>query len=79
MSSFYRGREQQRLSKAEALRRAQLELLGGTTQSVHRSSRGERGAVSLATTKPAASRLSPDAPYAHPYYWAPFVLMGNWK
>jgi CHAT domain-containing protein len=17
--------------------------------------------------------------YAHPYYWAPFILMGNWK
>lgn len=20
----------------------------------------------------------PDRPYAHPYYWAPFILMGNW-
>jgi CHAT domain-containing protein len=20
----------------------------------------------------------PAKPYAHPYYWAPFVLMGNW-
>lgn len=20
----------------------------------------------------------PGAPYAHPYYWAPFILMGNW-
>ena len=29
MSSFYRSRERQQLSKAEALRRAQLELLGG--------------------------------------------------
>lgn len=19
------------------------------------------------------------APYAHPYYWAPFILIGNWK
>jgi CHAT domain-containing protein len=19
------------------------------------------------------------AGYAHPYYWAPFVLMGNWR
>ena len=18
-------------------------------------------------------------PYAHPYYWAPFILIGNWK
>ncbi|HEV8713781.1 MAG TPA: hypothetical protein VGX03_13255 [Candidatus Binatia bacterium] len=21
----------------------------------------------------------PRAPYAHPYYWAPFILIGNWK
>jgi CHAT domain-containing protein len=20
----------------------------------------------------------PGAPYAHPFYWAPFILMGNW-
>ena len=22
---------------------------------------------------------NPQAPYAHPYYWAPFILIGNWK
>jgi CHAT domain-containing protein len=22
---------------------------------------------------------NPSAPYAHPYYWAPFVLIGDWK
>lgn len=21
----------------------------------------------------------PAHPYAHPFYWAPFVLIGNWK
>jgi CHAT domain-containing protein len=21
----------------------------------------------------------PSRPYAHPYFWAPFILMGNWK
>jgi CHAT domain-containing protein len=20
----------------------------------------------------------PNAPFAHPFYWAPFILMGNW-
>jgi CHAT domain-containing protein len=25
-----------------------------------------------------AFRIDPTAPYAHPLYWAPFVLMGNW-
>jgi CHAT domain-containing protein len=22
---------------------------------------------------------NPQAPYAHPAYWAPFVLIGNWR
>lgn len=21
---------------------------------------------------------NPQAPYAHPFFWAPFILMGNW-
>ena len=21
----------------------------------------------------------PSAPFAHPFYWAPFILMGNWQ
>jgi CHAT domain-containing protein len=21
----------------------------------------------------------PKRPHAHPYYWAPFILIGNWK
>jgi CHAT domain-containing protein len=22
---------------------------------------------------------NPKKPYAHPYHWAPFILIGNWK
>ena len=31
--------------------------------------------------KPAPDFADPDAPtsFAHPYYWAPFILMGNWR
>ena len=47
MSQFYDILNQSGLSKAEALRQAQLSLL--------RSSQ-----------------------YQHPFYWAPFVLVGNW-
>jgi CHAT domain-containing protein len=25
-----------------------------------------------------AFKVDTKAPYAHPYYWAPFILMGNW-
>jgi len=45
-------RGQPAMSKAEALRLAQLDLM-------HRG--GERG-----------------EDYAHPFYWAPFILIGNW-
>jgi CHAT domain-containing protein/Flp pilus assembly protein TadD len=48
------------LTKIEALRRAQLDLLQGRARS-ERS-----GAVN-------------PTDFSHPYYWAPFVLMGNWQ
>ena len=48
MAEMYARRQEQQLTKIEALRQAQLSLL-------------------------AESR------YAHPFYWGPFILMGNWK
>lgn len=48
MSEFYRNLTQARLTKAEALRQAQLSLLNNPQ-------------------------------YNHPYYWSPFVAIGNWR
>ncbi len=48
MSRFYQGLRNERLNKAEALRQAQLALIG-------------------------------DPQTAHPFFWAPFVLIGNWQ
>jgi CHAT domain-containing protein/Tfp pilus assembly protein PilF len=51
------------ITKAEALQQAQLALLHGTAD-------------------PAATRASKQriaSTYANPYYWAPFILIGNWK
>jgi CHAT domain-containing protein len=47
MAEMYRRRQEQKLTKTEALRQAQLLLLSQSR-------------------------------YAHPFYWAPFILMGNW-
>ena len=47
METFYRGLLVDRMSKAQALRQSQIELL-----------------------------RSDD--YKHPFFWAPFVLIGNW-
>ena len=70
MQNFYRLREVNKLSKADALRQAQLMLVKGQ---VTADAGGARPGLETPTgsTKPAAS-------YAHPYYWAPFILMGNW-
>jgi CHAT domain-containing protein len=60
-----------KVTKVEALRKAQLDLLLGQ---VKPSGSGTgRGFAAENTTAGAASS------YAHPYYWAPFVLMGNWR
>jgi CHAT domain-containing protein len=58
MRNFYRGwTSGTGVSKAEALRRAQVAFLHGAEASEEGSS----------------------AKYAHPYYWAPFILIGNWQ
>ena len=79
MQQFYRVRQEKGVNKAEALREAQLLLLRGSIKGDASGATG-RGA----TRQPAAGSdiapsytTNPSAPYAHPFFWAPFVLMGN--
>ena len=70
MQEFYKLRgEGQGMTKAEALRRAQVELLRGADA---QTASGERRGLSV-TGNATAARFS------HPYFWAPFILIGNWK
>ena len=57
--------------KVEALREAQLDLLRGKTSGKEKAA--GRGVQTV--------DAGPQAPagFAHPYYWAPFILVGNWK
>jgi CHAT domain-containing protein/tetratricopeptide (TPR) repeat protein len=70
MQTFYAMRREPRLTKAQMLQRAQLKLMGTRVAS-------RRKGV-LSPSADAAYERAPTQPYAHPYYWAPFVLMGNW-
>jgi CHAT domain-containing protein len=69
MQNFYRLRESGTLTKAEALRQAQLQFIQGKNKLADAAM--QRG---LTTTSP----TTPTASYTHPFFWAPFILMGNW-
>ena len=87
MQTFYRLRESQPgLPKVEALRQAQLALLRGAgPPGASTQMGGARGIVldQGASSGPGGALLpfvpDPGAPYAHPAYWAPYVLIGNWR
>jgi CHAT domain-containing protein/Tfp pilus assembly protein PilF len=80
------------MTKAEALSQAQLMLLRGeggpVTMTEGEAPRGDepKKAVNVKDMQweeePAQGRefkVNPKAPYSHPYYWAPFILIGNWR
>jgi CHAT domain-containing protein len=88
MQELYRLRVDRGLSKAESLHQAQRAFLRGTGTDPAPAPAGPpaKPAASLAPGRDAtpfpasAPPYTPDParPYAHPYYWAPFILMGNW-
>jgi tetratricopeptide (TPR) repeat protein/CHAT domain-containing protein len=79
MREFYRLKaETPTTPKIEALRQAQLELLTGKTKASGPSTQRSLLAVEEAGDAPPFP-IDPDAPFAHPYFWAPFILIGNWR
>ena len=75
IQEFYRIRQQQRLTKGEALRKVQSAMIEGRIQGTGCGTRYSPPSGKL-TAKYACDEKRP---YSHPYYWAPFVLMGNFK
>jgi CHAT domain-containing protein len=81
MQSFYRNwQSSQDMTKLEALREAQLELLHGTGKPGPETSNRGSHLTDQPNADPSSQPFPVDSerPYAHPYYWAPFFLMGNW-
>jgi CHAT domain-containing protein len=74
MSDFYsRWLKHPADGKAEALRQAQMALLHGSDVSA--SDTTGRGIETVES----ANSMSRAAGFSHPYYWAPFVLIGNYR
>ncbi len=70
MTAFY-GALQQGMTKTEALRQAQLALINNDFSAVG-GRRADLDMVSAAIHHPPTPTT-----LAHPYYWAPFILIGN--
>jgi CHAT domain-containing protein/tetratricopeptide (TPR) repeat protein len=86
MLRFYKLRaENPNLPKGEAFRRAQLALLRGEARNKTDDPKDDKipraKLVTTSGTKMSLPAYSFDSqkPYAHPYYWAPFILIGNWR
>jgi len=76
MSDFYtRWVKHPADGKAEALREAQLAFLHTNAAQGAGSETSERGFKKA----PAPAAEWKDIGYAHPFYWAPFVLIGNYR
>ena len=87
MQTMYSNREKQKLTKAAAVRQSQLALLTGNVLGSDGKApvvgpevwRGaQRNPLSSSTQQQPLFVLDAKKPFAHPYYWAPFILMGNW-
>ena len=81
MASFYKNLKT--MTKVEALRQAQLQLIRGEGSSDLLARRGVGGIGRLGEvpeTKPQSSTPGPvSVSTSHPYFWAPFILVGDGK
>lgn len=75
MQNFYRNLANDTgktpLTKTEALRQAQLNMLHGNTSTIENVAQSPRLGSQLPATPSIGMKFS------HPYYWAPFILIGN--
>jgi CHAT domain-containing protein len=79
MASFYKNLKT--MTKVEALRQAQLALIKGQASSDLLARRGIGGIGKLGET-PSAMPSAPSpvsVSTSHPYFWAPFILVGEGK
>jgi CHAT domain-containing protein/Tfp pilus assembly protein PilF len=75
MALFYQLRKEQQLTKVQALRKAQKMFISGSQDGIHTVP--EHRGVAVAEEDKGLFSPSLQAPFAHPFYWAPYILIGN--
>ena len=73
MQQFYKNLATGKLTKPEALRQAQLSLIQGNST----GATGDRSSFNFKITTPNGQTQTIARNFNHPYYWAPFILIGN--
>lgn len=79
MTEFYRIKKANpAMNKAEAIRQAQKAMIEGRIKPTGTSNACRSGPLVIGGAG-AEFKCDPNAPYSHPYFWSPFVLIGNWR
>ena len=80
MAEFYRlKKESPLMPKSEAMQRAQQAMISGRLKASGKAPACRSDLVELAGGSSKPFVCSADAPYSHPYFWSPFILIGNWR
>ena len=74
---FHAAKNKQKITKAEAMRLAQLQLLYNKDVTVDYIKRASIIPIIAAKKQSSSQNQSELKTFAHPYYWAPFILIGN--
>ncbi|MEB3294245.1 MAG: tetratricopeptide repeat protein [Synechococcales bacterium] len=79
MQQFYQHLASGKMTKAQALQKVQQDLITGklTFNDIPRSAKTPVPSKPAIGRSATPSQPTPSSFYAHPYYWAPFILIGN--
>ena len=78
MAEFYKLKEgRPNVSKADAIRQVQKAMIDGQIRGGGPGVCRAENFGSAVKTSP--FKCDPNAPFSHPYFWSPFVLIGNWR